>query len=160
MPRKVTPKTIDESKRIIKALELRATGMTYQQIADHPYPDGPGGTMYGGDRHNCRRAIVTEYERTISEPADVVRQMEVQRLDMMLMGLVSKGLFKGNVPVVNAGLTLMARRAKLIGLDAPTEIHQSGGGNVQVVFDPRLDVLGMDDAEMVIDEPDNPDNDE
>jgi hypothetical protein len=160
MPPKVTPKTIDEQARTVKALELRAQGATYQQIADTPYPGGPGGTMYNGDRHNCRRAVVAAYEQTIKEPADEVRQMEIQRLDMILLGLSTKGLFKGNVPVVKAGILVMNRRAKLLGLDAPTEIHQSGGGNVQVVFDPRLDVTGMNPAEMVIDEPDNPDNDE
>lgn len=160
MPPKVTPDTIEAQKRVVKALEMRAMGMTFQQIADAPYQTGPGGTMYGGDRHNCRRAIVAAYEETIREPADEVRMMEIQRLDMMLQGLAGKGLFKGNVPVVKAGILLMNRRAKLLGLDAPTEIHQSGGGNVQVVFDPRLDVTGMNVAELVIDEPDNPDNDE
>ena len=160
MPPKVTPDTIEAQKRVVKALEMRAMGMTYQQIADSPYESGPGGTMYGGDRHNCRRAIVAAYEETIKEPADEVRQLEIQRLDMIIQGLALKGLFKGNVPVVKAGILAMNRRAKLLGLDAPTEIHQSGGGNVQVVFDPRLDVTGMNPAEMVIDEPDNPDNDE
>lgn len=151
-PPKVTPKTIDAQTRVVKALELRAQGMTYQQIADRPYPDGPGGTMYGGDRHNCRRDIVAAYEQTIREPADEVRQMEIQRLDMMLLGLAAKGLFKGNVPAVNAGLNLMARRAKLLGLDAPTEINQRGGGNIQLIVDPAAMHTGMDSATVEITE--------
>ncbi len=150
MPPKVTPKTMDAQKRVVYALELRAQGLTYQQIADTPYADGPGGTMYGGDRHNARRDIVAAYEATIKEPADEVRQMEVQRLDMMLMGLVDKGLFDGEVKVVNAGLALMARRAKLLGLDAPTEINQRGGGNVQLVVDGAAVRQGMDVATLEV----------
>jgi hypothetical protein len=154
-PPKVTPKTIDEQARVVYALELRAQGMTYQQIADSPYEDGPGGTMYGGDRHNCRRAIVKAYEDTIKEPADEVRQLEIQRLDMMLMGLVSKGLFDGEPEIVRVGLSLMARRAKLIGLDAPTEINQRGGGSVQLVVDPAALREGMDAATMEVTETDD-----
>ena len=150
MPPKVTPDTIEAQKRVVKALEYRAMGLTYQQIADKPYPTGPGGTMYGGDRHNCRRAIVAAYEETIREPADEVRQMEIQRLDMMLTGLASKGLFKGDVAAVKAGILLSARRAKLLGLDAPTEINQRGGGNVQLVVDGAALREGMDVATLEV----------
>jgi hypothetical protein len=98
--------------------------------------------MYGGDRHNCRRAIVKAYEDTIKEPADEVRQLEIQRLDMMLMGLVSKGLFDGEPEIVRVGLSLMARRAKLIGLDAPTQIETSGDGVINVSFTEALAPTG------------------
>jgi len=152
MPPKVTPDTIEAQKRVVKALEYRAMGLTYQQIADKPWPTGPGGTLYNGDRHNCRRAIVAAYEETIREPADEVRQLEIQRLDMILVGLSSKGLFKGNVPVVKAGILAMNRRAKLLGLDAPTEINQRGGGSVQLVVDPAALREGMDVAAFEIEE--------
>lgn len=153
MPPKVTPDTMESQKRVVKALELRAMGLTYLQIAETPWPDGPGGMLYGGDRHNCRRAIVAAYEDTIKEPADEVRQLEIQRLDMMLAGLVDKGLFDGEPEVVRVGLSLMARRAKLCGLDAPTEINQRGGGTVQLVVDPEaLGKQGMDEATLEIDE--------
>jgi hypothetical protein len=152
MPPKVTPKTLDQSKRLIRGLELRAMSLTYQQIADTPWEDGPGGTMWGGDRHNCRRDIVAAYEQTIKEPADVVRTMEIERLDMMLAGLVDKGLFDGEAEIVRVGLLLMARRAKLIGLDAPTEINSRGGGNVQLIVDGATLREGMDAAQIEIDE--------
>jgi len=155
MPPKVTPKTIDSQKRVVYALELRAQGLTYQQIADTPYEDGPNGTMYGGDRHNCRRDIVNAYEQTIKEPADMVRQLEIQRLDMMLMGLASKGLFDGDTKAVTAGLALMARRAKLLGLDAPTQIETSGDGTIIVEFPAALTPRGgMAEPELDVDLPD------
>jgi hypothetical protein len=116
--------------------------MTYQEIADTPYEDGPNGTMWGGDRHNCRRDLVAEYERTISEPAEVVRRMEIQRLDMMLMGLASAGMFEGDTKAVTAGLALMNRRAKLLGLDAPTQIETSGDGVINVSFTEALAPTG------------------
>lgn len=149
---KVSPQTLNEQKRVVKALELRAQGLTYLQIAEWRWPEGPNGMLYGGDRHNARRAIVNAYEKTIKEPADEVRQMEVNRLDMILVGLAARGLFKGNVPVVNAGLNVMARRAKLLGLDAPTEINNRGGGNVQLIVDPAVLREGMDEATLEIDE--------
>lgn len=151
-PPKVTPKTMNEQKRIVKALELRASGATYLQIAEYPWPDAESGMLYAGDRHNARRAIVTAFEKTVKEPADEVRQLEVQRLDMMLLGLAKKGLFNGNVQAVTAGLSLMARRAKLLGLDAPTEINQRGGGNIQLVVDPAALHQGMDPATLEITE--------
>ena len=73
---------------------------------------------------------------------------------MMLLGLAKKGMFKGNVPAVQAGLKVAERRAKLIGLDAPTEINQRGGGNVQLVVNPdALGPAGMAEATFEIDEP-------
>jgi hypothetical protein len=148
---RVTPRTLEQDARLEEALRLRRYGFNYQQIADTPWPDGPDGKLYGGDRHNCRRAIVAARNDTIREAADEVRQYEIDRLDMMWVGLVDAGVFDGNIDAVKAGLNLQARRAKLLGLDAPTEINQTGG-NISVVFDPRLDVTGMTEPEMIIDE--------
>jgi hypothetical protein len=157
MPRrnKVTPKTLERDERLKLGLRLRAAGKSYQEIADHPYPDGPGGTAWGGDRHNCRRDIVEARAEAIREPAQEVIDMEVERLDMMLVGLVSKGAFKGNVPAVNAALNLMARRAKLLGLDTPTQIESVGDGVINVTFTEKLAPAGgMADPELDVDLPD------
>lgn len=137
--------------RLEEALRLRRCGLSYLQIAETPWPDGPGGMLYGGDRHNARRAIVAARNDTIKEAADEVRQFEVDRLDMMLAGLAAKGLFDGDTKAVAAGLGIIATRAKLLGLNAPTEVH-STGGNIEVLFDPRLNITGMNDAELIIDE--------
>lgn len=149
----VTPETMLRDDRLEEALRLRRYGFTYLQIAETPWPDGPKGMLYGGDRHNARRAIVNARNDTITEAAEEVRQFEVDRLDMMLQGLVDKGLFEGDIDAVKAGLSLMARRAKLLGLDAPTEINQRGGGTVQLVVNPdAVGPNGMAEATLEIDE--------
>ena len=155
MPQKVTPKTLAADDRAIKGLNLRRLGKSYQQISEHPWPDGPNGMLYGGDRHNCRRALVAARGEAIREPAQEVIDMEIERLDEMFAGLALKGAFKGNVPAVNAALNLMARRAKLLGIDAPTEINQRGGGNVQLVVDGTAVRVGMDVATMEVTETDD-----
>jgi hypothetical protein len=151
LPRKANPKLLREDERIKTALRLRAAGRNYQDIADYPWE---GGTLYS-DRHNCRRAIVKARTDAIREPAQEVIDMEVERLDMMFVGLVAKGAFKGNVPAVNAGLNLMARRAKLLGLDTPTQIESVGDGVINVTFTEKLAPAGgMADPELDVDLPD------
>ena len=149
---RVTPGSLKRDERLEKALQLRRYGFDYQQIADTPWEnsDNSKGTLYC-DRHAARRAIVNARNDTIREAADEVRQYEIERLDMMLVGLADKGLFNGEPEIVRAGLSIIATRAKLLGLNAPTQIEQSGG-NVRVVFDPRLDVTGMNEPELIIDE--------
>jgi hypothetical protein len=145
----VTPGSIARDERLEKALQLRRYGFSYQQIADTPWEDG---TLYNGDRHNCRRAIVNARNDTIREAADEVRQYEIDRLDMMLVGLADKGLFDGEPEIVRAGLSIIATRAKLLGLNAPTEINQRGGGTVQLVVDGKAVKHGMDEATLEVDE--------
>jgi hypothetical protein len=149
----VTPGSMARDDRLEEALRLRRYGFDYQQIADTPWADGPKGTLYGGDRHNARRAIVNARNDTIREAADEVRQYEVDRLDMMLVGLADKGLFEGEPEIVRAGLSIIATRAKLLGLNAPTEINQRGGGSVQLIVDPTaIGKSGMDVATLEISE--------
>lgn len=148
----VTPETMARDDRLEEALRLRRYGFTYLQIAETPWPDGPNGMLYGGDRHNCRRAIVNARNDTITEAAEEVKQFEVERLDMILQGLADKGLFEGVPDVVNAGLRVISTRAKLLGLNAPTEINQRGGGSVQLVVDGAALREGMDVATLEIEE--------
>lgn len=150
---RITKASLEMKERVERGLQLRATGMSYQQIADSPWKTGPGGTLFGGDRGNCHRELQKAYTEYVKEPAEEVRLQEVERLDKMFLGLVNKGAFKGNVPAVNSALNVMARRAKLIGLDAPTQIESKGdGGNFEIVFHPALNVKGMDTAEIEIEE--------
>lgn len=153
---KVTPGSLARDARLEEALRLRRCGFDYQQIADTPWEDSENarGTLYC-DRHAARRAIVAARNDTIREAADEVRQLEVERLDMILVGLADKGLFEGNVQVVNAAMPLMARRAKLLGLDAPTQIESTGDGVINVSFTDKLKPSGgMAEPELDVDLPD------
>lgn len=153
MAPRISKATLDMRERVNRGLQLRATGMSYQAIAESPWKTGPGGKLFGGDRGNCHRELQKAYSEYVKEAAEEVRLQEIERLDRMFLGLVNKGAFKGNVAVVNSALNVMARRAKLIGLDAPTQIESKGdGGNFEIVFHPALNVKGMDVAEIEIDE--------
>lgn len=151
----VTPESMERDDRLEEALRLRRYGFNYQQIADTKWPTGPGGTLYGGDRHNARRAIVNARNDTIREAADEVRQYEVDRLDMILVGLADKGLFEGEPEIVRAGLSVIATRAKLLGLNAPTQIESTGDGVINVSFTDKLTPTGgMAEPELDVDLPD------
>jgi hypothetical protein len=151
----VTPKTMLRDDRLEEALRLRRYGCSYLEIAETPWEDGPGGMLYGGDRHNARRAIVNARNDTITEAAEEVRQFEVDRLDMILQGLTAKGLFEGEIDAVKAGLSVIATRAKLLGLNAPTQIETSGDGTIIVEFPAALTPRGgMAEPELDVDLPD------
>lgn len=153
---RVTPKTLERDRRLEKALELRLYGLDYQQIADTPWDgaNNANGTLYC-DRHAARRAIVGARNDTIREAADEVRLYELARLDKMWAGLVDAGAFDGNIDAVKAALTLQARRAKLLGLDAPTQIESSGDGVINVSFTDKLKPgTGMAEPELDVDLPD------
>lgn len=155
--RVVTPASMERDDRLEEALRLRRYGFNYQQIADTPWPrdNQEGTTLYNGDRHNARRAIVAARNDTIKEAADEVRQYEVDRLDMILVGLADKGLFDGNAEIVRAGLGVIATRAKLLGLNAPTQIEQTGDGVINVTFTDKLKPAGgMAKPDLDVDLPD------
>lgn len=56
--------------------------------------------------------------RTLREPAEEVRQLEVARLDRMMRSLWERVL-KGDAVAINACLSIMDRRARYLGLDTP-----------------------------------------
>jgi len=103
-----------ESVRRIEALSLRMAGMTYEQIGD-------------------RLGITTEsaavlIDRTISrvgnQVAEEMRLLEGARLDRSQAAIWSKVL-EGDLKAVGMFLQISARRSKLFGLDAPTQLSIS-----------------------------------
>jgi hypothetical protein len=152
----VNPSTMEADERLEEALRLRRYGFNYQEIADTPWAnsDNKRGTLYC-DRHAARRAIVAARNDTIREAAEEVKQFEIDRLDMMLVGLADKGLFEGEPEIVRAGLSIIATRAKLLGLNAPTQIESTGDGVINVSFTEKLAPTGgMAEPELDVDLPD------
>ena len=104
------PEQVDKELRVI---ELRRSGLTWQRIADEMgYADHSG--AYGA----YKRAV----KRTLQQPTKEVREMEVDRLDRMQLALWARVL-KGDDKAINTSLRIMERRARLLGLDAPTKIQ-------------------------------------
>lgn len=105
------PEQIDKE---LKVLELRRAGLTWQRIAEETgYADHTG--AYAA----YKRAI----KRTLQQPADELRQQELDRLDRLQLAAWQNAM-KGDVRSIMTIVKLMERRAKLTGLDMPIKIEQ------------------------------------
>lgn len=108
------------------ALELRTKGWTYDQIAT--FLGVSINTVY----LDTSKAL-EEIREQSKELAQEIRDIELRRLDTWLQHLDDK-ITNGNVPAIRAALKIQERRAKLLGLDAPTPT------NVEPMPD-RIDVV-------------------
>ena len=105
------PELVDKE---VKVLELRRAGLTWQRIAEEVgYKDHTG--AYAA----YKRAI----KRTQQQPADELREAELDRIDRLQLALWPKAM-KGDNASVNTIVRLMERRARLLGLDTPIKIQQ------------------------------------
>lgn len=121
---KTSPRMMKAVERQRQALELRMAGYTYDVIAEQiGYADG--GSAY--------KAVMLGIQKTLQEPADEVRKIEVARLDKLLAGIYLQAK-QGNLPAMDRVLKVMERRDKLLGLDRPVQWEVSGpsGGPIQV----------------------------
>lgn len=105
-----SPNRIRAAERARQALELRKGGATYDTIAQKA-----GYRTAGGAYRAIQRAML----KIIQEPAEDVRKLELMRLDRMFLAIWTEAK-RGDLSAVEKALAIMARRAKLLGLDAPT----------------------------------------
>lgn len=108
-----------------KVLELRLLGLTWDNIAK-----AVGYANASVAWKAYQRALV----RTLQEPADEIRQQEVERLNRIMTPQMQRAL-NGDTQATNTVLKIMETRAKLLGLFAPTrieaEVNQyTGGGDI------------------------------
>lgn len=121
---KTSPRRMRAVERQRQCLELRIAGYTYDVIAEQVgYSDGS----------MAYKAVIAGIQKTLQEPADEVRNLEVARLDKLLAGIYLQAK-QGNLPAMDRVLKLMERRAKLLGLDRPVQWEVSGpsGGPIPV----------------------------
>lgn len=127
MPKRVKPKSakqkagssqransrrrVTETARQAQALQMRLTGATYEQI----------GMAMGVHKSSAWKLVEHAMERTIQEPADNVRALEVRRLDRWLFAINTQ-ILAGQLEFLDRGLKIMARRAALLGLDMPVKV--------------------------------------
>lgn len=127
MDTKNSPRRVAAAERRTKALELRKAGLTFAQI----------GKALGGCSEQRAHKLVTDELRRLnakrSEVAAEVLRLELERLDALLFSVWTKAK-AGNSRAVAAALAIMARRAKLLGLDAPEKKELTGGGGGALRF--------------------------
>lgn len=102
------------------ALDLRLQGLTFEAI----------GARLGVTRQAAHAAVTLELDALAAESratAEKLRDLEVARLDAMLSALWP-AVKRGSQGAVDKALKVCARRARLLGLDAPTEIKADVDG--------------------------------
>ena len=106
-------KELDLIKRETQVVELRRTGATWEGIAQVV-----GYSNAGGAYKAYQRAMARVFEQPVKE----MRDAELDRLDR-LQRAYWKDAIEGNVRSADFILRVIDKRAKLLGLDAPTKIQ-------------------------------------
>ena len=96
-----------------QALQLRKAGASYAQIATQL-----GYANLSGAWKACMRAI----KRVPAENAREARDLDLARLDEALLA-VWRDVQQGRWRAIETAIHIMERRAKLLGLDAPTRVR-------------------------------------
>ena len=121
-----TDRRIDALDKQLEALDMRKAGFTYQDIADkvgYKFPSG------------AQKAVESALKKTLQEPADKVRELELARLDDLINSL---WIYRARPQYTDRILRIMERRSKLLGLDAPTKTDVTSDGGpiiLKVIYD-------------------------
>jgi len=112
MSRKNAPSPAVLEKEL-KIIELRRAGVTWEKIAAEI-----GFKNASGAYKMYQRAA----ERMVRPNLEELRDVELDRLDRMQLGIWNKAK-DGELRAIDTVLRIQDRRARLLGLDAPTKIQ-------------------------------------
>lgn len=107
---------VNAAQRAKTALQLRLAGHTYADIAQHC------GYSHKGAAHH---AIMREMQRALREPAEEALQLEVMRLDRLLVAWWPDALKKDPV-ALSAVMKISERRGRLTGMDVAPRVIPNG----------------------------------
>ena len=115
---------LDALDKQMRALELRKAGVSYSDIAK-----SLGYKSASGAFAAVRSALI----KTLREPADELRALELERLDALWFTYYPMAK-RGDLQAMDRCIKIMERRAKMLGIDAPqrTETTGAGGGPIQI----------------------------
>lgn len=125
--------TRDNDRRAL-ALRLRREGYEWAYI----------GEQLGSSPQNAHHIVKKALENQIAEEATGLRALEAARLDDMMLALYTlatrndpdQPMTRMQLEAVDRVLRIMERRAKLLGLDAPTQTQVDiGGGPLAIILD-------------------------
>lgn len=108
-----TKRSVIAAERRIEALKLRTTGMYYSDIADEL-------GVCLATAYNDVMDRMKELNSIALEEAQVVRDLEVARLDKAMLSIKDK-LDEGDLAAINTLLRIQERRARFLGLDMPNK---------------------------------------
>jgi hypothetical protein len=102
---------------VVRALELKKSGSSYQAIADAL------GFKARSHAYTLVMEGLADLEALSKESAEELRRVELERLDAMTLSLWEE---RSNPRVTDSLLRIAERRAKLLGIDAPQKLEHSG----------------------------------
>lgn len=138
----------EQLDRELKVLELRRAGLTWQRIAEQVgYADHSGAYLA------YKRAM----KRTLQQPADELRNAELDRLDRLQLAAWPKAM-QGDTTAIMTVLRVMDNRAKLLGLNMPVKIAQEvtvwdGGDSIDRAVRDLAELLRQNSADSPIESP-------
>ena len=109
------------AERAHRALDLRIAGATYRQIGKEL------GVSYQSAFTDVQGALA-ELDVLTKDRAERLRDLELGRCDKLTLALTPKAR-GGDEKAARVLLGVMARRAALLGLDAPAKVDATSGGN-------------------------------
>lgn len=107
-----SPRRLAAVDKQAQALELRKAGVSFDAIA--------AALGYRG-KSGARQAVMGAIQKILREPVEEFVALELARLDDMGFALWP-AVRRGEEKAIARMLDVMVRRAKLIGLDAPTKL--------------------------------------
>ena len=107
------PRKVTAAERRLKAVELRTGGLSLQQIAEKL-------GVKKQSVHSMLTVAMAETAKLTNETAEILRLRENERLDVA-QAAIWGAVMNGDIQAVQALIKLMARRAAMNGLDAPTK---------------------------------------
>jgi hypothetical protein len=100
----------------MRALELRISGATFEQIA----------TLLGyADHAGARKAVLTALPKTREERGNELRQIERERLRALWLAMFPLAQ-RGDVKAAAVCCRLLQRKAQMEGLDRPRRLRIKG----------------------------------
>lgn len=139
---RASSKAISAAQRQARAVELRKAGHTFQHIADE--------LGYAGHQ-GAYKAVMTALKKTLQEPSDELRTLEVERLDSMLNALWPQIIARNAYTprAVEVALKVMDRRAALLGLDAPKVVEDHRTVQITMMAERMAADTGLDKNEII-----------
>lgn len=112
--------------RASEALKLRIAGETFDSIAKQ---------LGFSSRQGAFESVKSALRDTLREPADELRSVDSERLDALWRKTYARAI-DGDLAAIQGCLKILDRRARLLGLDAPTKstyTDADGKGPLEVV---------------------------
>ena len=117
--------SIRRAERIAMALAYRTNGFTFEQI----------GAALGINRSAAYKLVKRGIARTIEEPAQELRALQLERLDEMLSAVYPNAR-QGDIAAITKSLDILDRINKLTGLDRSSDVKRTG-----ITTDSRITIV-------------------